>query len=144
MQGTFPCDNSGQPILRWIGVKIKNAAKVWATVDRKLKGTLYVEAKADTAIWGLNCWGRDDDGGDAWYELYIAPMLMHFDYEALKAIRKREKLTQQQVADSIGAAVRTYQKWESGDTTPDCHYLLRLMNVLDIREPKEITKTIEF
>ncbi len=31
-----------------------------------------------------------------------------------------------------------------GHTTPDCQYLLRLMNVLDIREPKEITKTTNF
>jgi transcriptional regulator with XRE-family HTH domain len=68
---------------------------------------------------------------------------MEFDYEALKSIRKRGKLTQQQVADSIGASVRIYQKWESGDTTPDCHYLLRLTNVLDIREPREIKKTTE-
>ncbi|AHM67316.1 hypothetical protein LK13_05580 [Paenibacillus polymyxa] len=144
MEGTFPCNEKGDPILRWIGVKIKNAAKIWVNVDNKLKGTLYVEANHETAIWGRNCWGRDNDGSDVWYELYIAPMLMEFDHVALKSIRKREKLTQQQVADSIGAAVRTYQKWESGHTTPDCQYLLRLMNVLDIREAKEITKTTNF
>ncbi|ODA43049.1 helix-turn-helix transcriptional regulator [Desulfosporosinus sp. BG] len=143
MEGTFPCDRNGQPILRWIGVTIKNAKKIWAVVDKKLKGTLFVEATPKTAIWGLNCWGTNDDGTDAWYDLYIAPLLMEFDFIALKDIRKREKLTQQQVADAIGAAVRTYQKWESGDTTPDCHYLLRLMNVLDIREINELTKLIE-
>jgi transcriptional regulator with XRE-family HTH domain len=45
---------------------------------------------------------------------------MEFDYEALENIIKRGHLTQQQVADAIGAALRTYQKWESGTTTPYC------------------------
>jgi DNA-binding XRE family transcriptional regulator len=142
LKGSIPCDENGYPILRWIGVKIKNAAKVWAKVDKRLKGTLYVEARPTTAIWGLNCWGTDDDGSDVWYPLYMGPQLMQFDSAALKDIRNREKLTQQQVADLIGASVRTYQKWESGDTTPDSHHLLRLMNALDIRDTKELTKVI--
>lgn len=59
---------------------------------------------------------------------------MEFDYEVLKHNRIRLKYTQQEVADAVGASVRTYQKWESGDTTPDGHYLLRLLNWLDIRD----------
>ncbi|AHF08761.1 XRE family transcriptional regulator [Dehalobacter restrictus DSM 9455] len=61
----------------------------------------------------------------------------------MKDIRKREGLTQQQIADWIGASLRTYQKWESGDTNPDCYYLLRLMNVLDIRQVSELTKIVD-
>jgi transcriptional regulator with XRE-family HTH domain len=91
----------------------------------------------------MNCWGENHDGSDVWYALYMGPQLMQFDSEALKDIRNREKLTQQQVADAIGASVRTYQKWERGDTTPDSHHLLRLMNVLDIRDTKELTKVID-
>ncbi|MBR0052293.1 MAG: helix-turn-helix transcriptional regulator [Bacteroidales bacterium] len=51
---------------------------------------------------------------------------MEFDFTVLKERRKKLKFTQQEVADAIGATVRTYQKWENGDTTPDGHYLLRL------------------
>ncbi|CAG7651397.1 helix-turn-helix domain-containing protein [Paenibacillus allorhizosphaerae] len=143
LRGRFPCGEDGQPILRWIGVKIKNPNKVWAKVDKRLKGSLYVEANPTTAIWGLNCWGKHDDGSDAWYPLYVGPQLMEFDPEALRDIRNREKLSQKQVADAIGASVRTYQKWESGHTTPDSHHLLRLMNVLDIRDTKELTRWID-
>jgi DNA-binding XRE family transcriptional regulator len=144
LKGTFPCDENGQPILRWIGVKINNAIKIWTKVDKRLKGTIHVEAQPKTSIWGLNCWGNDDDGSDVWYQLYIGPQLMQFDSQALKHIRNREKLTQQQVSDAIGASVRTYQKWESGNTTPDSHHLLRLMNVLDIRDTRELTVVAEF
>lgn len=143
MEGVFPCDKEGHPIMQWIGVRIKNSLKIWAKVNNKFKGTLYVEATPKTLIWGLNCWGQNDDGSDAWYQLYTGPQLIEFDYESLKYARKREKLTQQQVADAIGASVRTYQKWESGDTTPDCRYLLRLMNVLDVKEVSELTQVIE-
>ncbi|MCM1565200.1 MAG: helix-turn-helix domain-containing protein [Dehalobacter sp.] len=143
MEGTFPCDEKGRPIMRWIGVDVRNATRIWAEVNEKHKGYLFVEANPKTLIRGRNCWGPNDDGSDAWYELYVGPQLMEFDFEALKDIRKREGLTQQQIADWIGASLRTYQKWESGDTNPDCYYLLRLMNVLDIRQVSELTKIVD-
>lgn len=142
MEGTFPCDQSGNLVLRWVGVRIKNANKIWANIDQHCKGYLYVEANPKTAIWGLNCWGKNDDGSDRWYELYIGPQLMEFDFGALQKLRKRAKLTQQQVADAVGSSVRTYQKWESGETNPDSRYLLRLMNVLDIKSTSELTQAV--
>lgn len=142
-EGTFPCDENGQPIMRWIGLKVKNAAAIWTKVNDRLKGSLYIEITPKTSVWGMNCWKYEDDGTDDWYELYIAPQLMEFDNEAIKKSRKQQKLTQQQVADAIGATLRTYQKWESGTTTPDCRYLLRLMNALDIKEIQQLTKITE-
>ena len=65
---------------------------------------------------------------------------MEFDFTVLKERRKKLKFTQQEVADAIGATVRTYQKWENGDTTPDGHYLLRLMNWLDIPDAQYAVK----
>jgi transcriptional regulator with XRE-family HTH domain len=53
------------------------------------------------------------------------------------------KYTQRDVADAIGATIRTYQKWENGETTPDGHYLLRLMNWLDIRDVQEVVRYTE-
>jgi len=143
LRGMIPCDEDGKPILRWIGVKIKNEKKVWAKLNKRLKGSLFVEATPTTVIWGMNCWGTHDDGSDAWYPLYVGPQLMEFDPQALRDIRARQKLSQRQVAEAIGASVRTYQKWESGHTTPDSHHLLRLMNVLDIRDTKELTTWID-
>ncbi|ULO06260.1 helix-turn-helix transcriptional regulator [Paenibacillus sp. 19GGS1-52] len=143
LSGTFPCDTEGRPIIRWVGVKIKNATKIWAKVDKKQKGYLYVEVSPKTAIWGRNCWGKDSEGNDVWYPLYLGPQLMHFDSSALKYERSNAELSQKQVAEMIGISVRTYQKWESGETTPDSQNLLRLMNVLDITDTKYLTKWID-
>ena len=139
VNGIFPCDKDGQPILRWLGLEIEDAKKIWTEVNEELRGTLYIETTPFTSVWGLNCWGCEDDGSDAWYRLYIGPQLMEFDYKKLKSLRQDKKLTQQQVSDAIGATIRTYQKWESGTTCPDCRYLLRLMNVLDIETVQDLT-----
>lgn len=141
--GTFPCDKNGEPILKWIGLNIKNAKKIWVDVKETLKGTLYIETTPFTSVLGLNCYGCNEDGSDLWYPLFTGPQLMEFDYIQLWYYRDREKLTQKQVADAIGASVRTYQKWESGTTCPDCRYLLRLMNVLDIQTVQDLTKLPE-
>ncbi|CAN7762838.1 helix-turn-helix transcriptional regulator [Paenibacillus sp. LjRoot153] len=143
VSGTFPCDDSGHPILRWIGIQIKNPVKVWAKVNGQLKGELFIQAGPKTSIWGLNCFGEQDDGSDAWYPLHIGPQLMKFDNEELKRIRDREGYTQKEIADAIGASVRTYQKWEAGETSPDSHNMLRLLNVLDIRDTKELTRFLD-
>lgn len=142
VQGIFPCDQLGNPILRWIGLDIQNPVNVWAEVDHRLKGTLYIKAGPKTAVFGRNCGGRNENGSDIWIELYVGPQLMHFNSRALKAIREGQRLTQREVAEAIDTSIRTYQKWESGDTTPDSHNLLRLMKVLDIRDTQELTKVV--
>lgn len=39
---------------------------------------------------------------------------------------------QSSVAEAVGTNLRTYQKLEYGETQPNCYFLLRLMNWLDI------------
>ncbi|MEK3901003.1 helix-turn-helix domain-containing protein [Paenibacillus sp. FSL R7-0179] len=141
--GTFPCDEFGQPILRWIGIKIKNQIRVWAELNRTYTGEIHIEAGPRTGIWGLNCWNNSEDGTDYWYPLHIGPQLMEFDNEELKSIRIREGYTQKEVATAIGASIRSYQKWEAGETTPDSHNLLRLLNFLDIQDPYGLARYLD-
>lgn len=98
-----------------------------------------MEITPTTKVWGLNVYG-EEDGSDIWYDLYTGPLLMEFDYAVIRNKRAENGMTQKQVAEAIGASSRTYQKWERGETTPDGHFLLRLMNILDIKELSEVTK----
>ena len=59
-------------------------------------------------------------------------MTMRFDHTILRERRKKLGFSQEDVALAIDTTVRTYQKWESGETTPNGHYLIRLINWLDI------------
>ena len=141
-EGIFPCDRNGHPIMKWIGLRVKNAKSITCSQDKSSRGRLFVELTPNTIIHALNCYNYDADD-DCWYQLYAGPQTMEFDYTVLKDSRKRLKYTQQEVADAIGATVRTYQKWESGDTTPDGHYLLRLLNWLDIRDIQDVVRYTE-
>ena len=136
-EGVFPCDCNGKPIMKWIGLRVKNAKAITCKQDKSSRGRLFVEITPNTTIHALNCYGSED-GYDCWYQLYAGPMTMEFDYKVLKYNRNRLKYTQKEVADAVGATVRTYQKWERGDTTPDGHYLLRLLNWLDIRDIQDV------
>lgn len=137
-EGEFPCDENRNPIMRWIGVRVKNAASITCDCENSKQGDLTVEITPNTIIDVLNFYNEEDSSEDFWYQVYAGPMTMRFDNTALKYYRNQQHLTQQEVADAVGAAVRTYQKWENGTTTPDGHYLLRLMNWLDIRSVQDL------
>lgn len=84
---------------------------------------------------------ESENGEPEWEPIYSGPQNMRFSYPALKIFRQERHMTQAEVAEAIGTSVRTYQKWENGDTTPDGHNLLRIMNWLDIRDVQDL---IEF
>lgn len=142
-EGCFPCDKNGEPIMKWIGLQIKNPGSITCTSFSGMRKKLLVGLLPNTIIYALNCYNESDDEDGMWYQIYAGPLTMGFDYEAIRSARKRLKYTQKQVADAVGASVRTYQKWESGEMTPDGHYLLRILNWLDLPDVQYVTRYIE-
>ena len=140
-EGRFPCDSDGNPIMKWIGIKATNIKGILCNCEKSKRGDLIIEIMPSTKIHVLNFYNYSDDTEDYWYQVYAGPLTMEFDYKILKEQRKQFGFTQKQVAEAVGTTVRTYQKWESGETTPDGHFLLRLLNWLDI---SDIQNTIEY
>ena len=139
--GEFPCDNN-MPILEWIGIWIENAAYVKVNDCYSMGGTpklekeLHIGITPETKIYMPNIY-NDDDGVDTWYPIYFGPIAMKFDKDALKFYRKRIDITQQALADAVGVQLRTYQKWEKGETIPDGYNLIKLMNYLNIESVQD-------
>lgn len=52
--------------------------------------------------------------------------------DRLRATRIARGYTLQKMADTIGIALRSYQKYESGDSEPAFDYLVTLANFLDV------------
>ena len=50
----------------------------------------------------------------------------------LRATRMYRKFTQQEVADAVGIALRSYQRYESGDIEPPYQSLVALTDFLDV------------
>ena len=147
--GEFPCDENNMPILKWIGIWIENAAYVKAENGFSMGNSLTLEKELhigltpDTKIYMPNIY-NSNDSHDVWYPIYFGPRVMSFDSEALKYHRNRMNVTQQELADAIGVQIRTYQKWEKGDTIPDGYNLIRLMNYLDIESVQEFVDNSPF
>lgn len=145
-KGNFPCDNQGNPILRWTNIRVKNAKSITFSGAMSCAGTLTIEIQPNTTIHLLgenNYADTDCMPDDTWYQIYAGPLNMEFNYQALKDIRMLRGFTQKEVADAIGANVRTYQKWESNGSTPDGHYLLRIMNWLQIENVQALISYVE-
>lgn len=141
--GRFPVDKNGKPVMRWIGIDVSNPGEITYDGEKSRQGVLTIELLPDTVIKVLNICNDHDDGNDYWYQVYAGPRKMLFDYEELKRKRKQLHYKQQDVAEAIGASVRTYQKWENGETVPDGYNLLKLMNWLDIPDAQLMVKYVE-
>lgn len=137
-EGHFPCDKDGLPIMKWIGIKATNIKSISCTCQKSKSGYLYLEISPNTIIYALNYYNRKEDENDEWYQVYAGPLTMRFDHTVLKDRRKELGYSQEDVASAIDTTVRTYQKWESGETTPNGHYLIRLMNWLNISNVQDV------
>lgn len=143
--GEFPCDNDNNPILEWTGIWIENAAYIRAhncysiSNSVTLEKELHIGITPITKIYMPNIY-NNDNSGDTWYPIYFGPLAMEFDKDALKYYRNQKGITQQTLADAVGVRLRTYQKWEKGDTIPDGYNLIKLMNYLNIESVQQFIK----
>ena len=152
--GNFPCDGMGRPIMKWIGIKVENVKSVTCNCIKSRRGELKIEILPDSMIYLLTYLDKgnnytsvnDKDALLSWEQEYAGPLNMVFNHEVLKEYRTYKKMTQKEVADAVGTSVRTYQKWENGETKPDCQFLLRLMNWLEIDDVQYLIseKSISF
>lgn len=139
--GEFPCDEEGRPIMDWIGVKVENAEYIKCKREKgEFDKELRIGLAPSTKIYLLNIYNEKDDGCNTWWPIYFGPAVTEFDSWAFKFYRERCGFTQKQVADAVETSVRTYQKWESGDSIPDGYNLIRLMNILNIDSVQEFIK----
>ena len=150
-RGNFPCDKDGHPIMRWTTIRVNHPASIEFSGEGSSDGELRINLTPKTTIHVRDFYEEADDeesgteGEDEyddeplmWRQIYAGPQTMFFNHEALKNFRTEQKMTQAEVAAAIDTSVRTYQKWESGVTTPDGHNLLRLMCWLNIRYVQDL------
>ncbi|WDF02197.1 helix-turn-helix domain-containing protein [Shouchella hunanensis] len=53
--------------------------------------------------------------------------------EHLKNLRKKNKLTQENVAEQLHVSRQAVAKWESGDTVPDLNHAIALARLFNVR-----------
>lgn len=137
-RGAFPSDENGVPVLKWCGLDVTNAGDILCEQEKsKGNGYLWIDLLPNTVIRAFT---PDAKGGLKWRLVYAGPQCMEFDKRVIKERRNELGLTQKNVADALEISVRTYQKWESGETIPDGYSLLKLMNWLNLPDPQMLIK----
>lgn len=150
-RGNFPCDKNGTPIMRWTTIRVQNATFIEFSGEKSRCGELRIVLGPKTKLHVRESYEEENhnvkvtetldesvEKPPMWRQIYAGPQTMSFNHIALKRAKIEHKLKQSDVALAIGTSVRTYQKWESGETTPDGHNLLRLMNWLNISDPQDL------
>lgn len=52
--------------------------------------------------------------------------------ENIVALRRREKISQEKLAEAVGVSRQTIAKWEAGESVPDVIYSSQLADFFDI------------
>lgn len=135
--------------MRWIGIDIRNPKKVECTDHNGLECHMKVMLDPDTVIKILM--HEHDEIGNVieeidpeWIQIYAGPQMMSFNYIILKEKRIGAwDILSRKLLSISQANVRTYQKWENGETKPDGYFLLRILNWLDINDIQSLTEWLK-
>ena len=133
IRGRFPIDENEEIVLKWTGIKMESIRSFDYDGYASNIGTLRIGIMPDSMIYAV-----DSPVDPKWINIYAGPLRTKFDHTLLKRVRVQNGMTQLEVAEAIGANVRTYQKWEAGHTIPDGFYLLRLFNWFNIKDMEEV------
>ncbi len=77
---------------------------------------------------------KDKDGiyHNYWRQIYAGSQVSEFTMKPLMAMREKLKLSQKEVAELADINLRSYQRMEAGNSTPDALNLIELMTLLGI------------
>lgn len=155
--GELPINpNTGKLETKWVGLWVDNEKYLKTyrmsndpmSKEPSLHSEIHIGLLPETLIYVLE--DKDEskipDYVDSpenyyiWYPIYIGPKNMKFTMETIKNKRIAFNYIQKDVAERIGVSPRTYQNWEMGVSVPDSLNLLKIMNLLDIRDVQELVQ----
>lgn len=162
--GFFPFDDEGNPVFKWIGIWFENVKNIkWVVSKPKtqehdiqynsspsLRMVLKFELCHNTRIFlayrqhiGRDEFMEEEKFKEYWKLEYCGPSLMKLDCSIIT--KKREELgySPKDVSEATGINLRTYQRIEVGEGSPDGLNLIKIMNFLDIGFYDELIKKEE-
>ena len=160
-EGYFPVDEEGKLVLEWVGIWLENTDGVELIQDQvvyddddfffmtNLDGDgLYkirVKVNQDSRIFILTR-GKGPDGSNHnyWRQVFAGSRVSEFSFKPIIEAREKMKLSQKEVADLADINLRSYQRMEAGESTPDGLALISLMSLLDINSPSVFRKHPSF
>ncbi len=146
--GFFPVED-GKPIMEWIGlwleecgeISIQNSPSTTGSFEDYIllsskaasRSVLEIRVNPKSRIFEL-IRKKDKDGiyHNYWRQIYAGSQVSEFTMKPLMAMREKLKLSQKEVAELADINLRSYQRMEAGNSTPDALNLIELMTLLGI------------
>lgn len=159
--GFFPSDDEGKPVMKWIGIWYENIksmksvtskAKVQESdiqykIQPSLKMSLRFELCHNTRLFlaykqyiGKDDFMEEENVKEYWKLEYCGPSLMKLDCSKIAEKREKLRFSTKDVSEATGINLRTYQRIEIGEGSPDGLNLIKIMNFLDINSYAELIK----
>jgi|BioPla2DNA2_1021312.scaffolds.fasta_scaffold03707_9 DNA-binding XRE family transcriptional regulator len=113
-KGCIPVDEKGKIRTEFIGIDIENEEQIIAHVDKGMVGRLQIIVNNKTIIKVL-----EERSCNNWKTVFVGEDLIEWNGERLYKLRQKLKMTQEQLADSVGVTVATIYNWERGRSVPD-------------------------
>lgn len=155
--GYFPKDADGKLILEWIGVWFEKIDEITVVDEPSMideedffffhnfsgEGAVKVQFKVnpDSRIFILRRI-KESDGlyHNVWKQVFAGSKVTRFTFKPIINAREKLKLSQKEVADLADINLRSYQRMEAGESTPDALALISLMSALEISNPNVFRK----
>ena len=153
VSGYFPVNDKGEVVMEWVGLWLENCGEIRiAKIELDpndietffLAGpsgsnliNLVVPVNPDSRVFALR--RKKDSTGkyvNKWIQVYCGSRVSKFTFKPLVTKREELKLSQKEVAELADINLRSYQRIEKGESTPDALNLIELMSILDINDTK--------
>lgn len=157
LRGEFPYDEDGNLALQWIGLWCENVGEIKiktrnvdssmpdfiaARFKASLSADISIELKSDSLVL-ISKETKDEDGTYiTWKQRYCGPKLMKFDYSVISKKREKINLSQKEASEMMDINLRTYQRIETGESTPDGLNLIKIMNFYGLDTYEDFVKKI--
>lgn len=159
--GYFPVDPDGNVVLEWIGAWLENTDG-YELLDEQviydeedfffmsnMAGDglckLRIKVNPNSRIFLLSRQkGEDGIFHNCWNQIFAGSCVSKFSFKPIVEAREKLKLSQKEVADLADINLRSYQRMEAGESTPDGLALISLMTLLKIRGPEVFRKYPSF
>ena len=155
--GLFPTDNDGTIIFDWVGIwrintlemssLTRNHYSVVRSQRRLVKqnqpimiNEVRIEVNDDSEIFILKDEYQNGISMPVWYSIYTGLNKLEFDYTLISYYREQQRINQKVMCYDLNISLRTFQRFEAGETRPDALDFIKIMEYLNIRDYKKFIK----
>ena len=149
--GLFPTHTDGSIIFDWVGlwtekiIKITSATRnQYSLIESKMKLVLQnqpiminevnIEVSADSMIYLSEERMINGDIIPVWREIYRGINQIEYDYTLIAYYREKMRISQKEMSNDLRINLRTFQRFEAGETKPDALDFMKIMKYLKIED----------